>query len=103
LDEAACASAWERMARRDPEVYAGPGAFGENVLTRGMDWTRVRVGDRVSIGAVELEITQLGKPLHQENAILRITGESVLPDNGVFARVVQGGTVHAGDRGYHHI
>ncbi|MDY0297422.1 MAG: MOSC domain-containing protein [Acidobacteriota bacterium] len=103
LAEEVCLPAWQRVLRADPMVYAGPGAFGENILTRGVDWSRVDVGERIGIGAVKLEVTQLGKPLHQENAILRITGESVLPDHGVFARVIQGGIINAGNRGCYHI
>lgn len=103
LAEEVARPAWKRVARSRPEVYLGPGAFGENILTRGMDWNRVSIGQTIRIGEVELEITQLGKPLHQENAILRVTGESVLPDHGIFARVVRGGVVNAGHSGYHHI
>ena len=103
LAEEVARPAWERVAQNRPDAYTGPGAFGENILTRGMDWGRVSVGQTLVIGDAELEITQKGKPLHQENAILMITGESVLPDHGVFARVVRGGVVNAGHSGHHHI
>lgn len=103
LAEEVCLSAWRRITRKNPSIYAGPGAFGENILTRGIEWNQVEVGGRITIGEVELEVTQLGKPLHQENAILRLTGESVLPDHGVFARVIHGGVVHAGDLGTYRI
>lgn len=103
LAEEVSAPAWRRISLKNPHIYAGPGAFGENILTRGINWNQIDVGGRIAIGEVELEVTQLGKPLHQENAILRLTGESVLPDHGVFARVIHGGVVYAGNRGYYHI
>ncbi|HDP94326.1 MAG TPA: MOSC domain-containing protein, partial [Candidatus Aminicenantes bacterium] len=99
LAEEVSAPAWRGISLKNPHIYAGPGAFGENILTRGINWQQVDVGGRIAIGEVELEVTQLGKPLHQENAILRLTGESVLPDHGVFTRVIHGGVVYAGDCG----
>ncbi|MBN1195870.1 MAG: MOSC domain-containing protein [Candidatus Aminicenantes bacterium] len=103
LAEEVCTPAWQRIRQKNPGIYAGPGAFGENILTRGIEWNQVDVGGRITIGEVELEVTQRGKPLHQENAILRLTGESVLPDQGVFARVIHGGVIHAGDLGTYRI
>ncbi|MDP2914276.1 MAG: MOSC domain-containing protein [Candidatus Aminicenantes bacterium] len=76
-----------------------PGAFGENVLTRGMDWTRSKVGGRIRIGGTLLEITQLGKECHTPCAIYRAAGRCIMPDFGIFAKVIKGGIIHAGDRG----
>ena len=101
IAEEATGPALERAGKRNPVPYTGPGAFGENILTRGMDWREAKVGARVRIGDVVLEITQLGKAFHEENAIYRITGEVVLPEHGVFAKVLEGGTIHAGLGGHY--
>jgi molybdopterin adenylyltransferase len=80
-----------------------PGAFGENIVTRGIDWTKAEVGGRIGIGTAELEIAQVGKECHTPCAIFRAAGRCIMPDRGIFARVVKGGTVHAGHRGYYGI
>ena len=77
------------------------GAFGENIVTRGIDWTRAAVGGRIEVGGAEFELTQLGKECHTPCAIFRAAGRCIMPDRGVFARVVKGGTIHAGDHGHY--
>ncbi len=75
------------------------GAFGENIVTRGIDWRRARIGGLIEIGAARLEITQIGKECHTPCAIFRAAGRCIMPDLGIFAKVLQGGVIHAGDRG----
>jgi molybdopterin adenylyltransferase len=76
-----------------------PGVFGENIVTRGIDWTRSQLGGCIRIGEAVLEITQLGKECHTPCAIYRAAGRCIMPDLGVFAKVIKGGLIHAGDRG----
>lgn len=78
-----------------------PGAFGENVVTRGIDWTKARIGGRIVIGDVELRITKLGKECHTPCSIYEAVGRCIMPDMGVFARVEKGGTIHAESSGYY--
>ena len=53
---------------------------------------------RVAVGSkVILEITQHGKVCHEKCAIYRAAGDCVMPREGIFARVITGGPVHAGD------
>ena len=77
----------------------GPGAFAENVVTRGIDLGRMGLGSRLRIGrGVELVITQLGKECHGHRCtVFERMGECLMPRRGVFARVVSGGMVRAGD------
>jgi len=82
-------------------LVLAPGAFGENIVTRGIDWTRAAVGGRIEVGGAELEITQIGKECHTPCAIYRTAGRCIMPDRGVFARVVKGGITHAGDSGHY--
>jgi len=76
----------------------GPGDFAENITLQGIDMARVAVLDRFRIGDVELELTQIGKKCHGDGcAIYREVGTCVMPKEGVFCRVIRGGTVRAGD------
>ena len=79
------------------------GAFGENIVTRGVDWSRARVGDTVAIGEVELEITQIGKECHSRCAIYYAAGDCIMPTRGIFARVLKGGRIHAQSSGDYRI
>ena len=76
-----------------------PGEFAENILLRGIDLNEVAVLDRFRFGRVELEVTQIGKECHGDAcAIFREVGECVMPKEGIFCRVLHGGTVRAGDK-----
>jgi FdhD protein len=75
------------------------GAYAENIATTGIDWKRVPVGTRFRLGAGALvEITQIGKTCHKKCAIFYQAGDCIMPREGVFARVLTGGTVRVGDR-----
>jgi molybdopterin adenylyltransferase len=80
-----------------------PGAFGENIVTRGVDWSRARVGEVILIGDVELEITQIGKECHSRCAIYEAAGDCIMPRQGIFARVRKGGAIHANSSGDYRI
>ena len=71
------------------------GAFAENIITRGLDLSSLKIGDRLQIGAeVVLEITQVGKECHNSGcAIKKATGDCIMPREGIFAQVIQGGTL----------
>jgi MOSC domain-containing protein YiiM len=57
------------------------------------------VGTRLEVGPeVQLEVTQIGKTCHQRCAIFHQVGDCVMPREGIFARVLEGGTVAPGDR-----
>ena len=75
-----------------------PGAFGENLVVAGVDLAALGLGSRLAIGAdAVLEISQRGKVCHSRCAIYHRTGDCIMPRNGVFARVVEGGVVACGD------
>ncbi len=76
----------------------GPGDFAENLTTEGIDLMSLPVGTHISVGErVVLEITQIGKECHTKCDIYRQVGRCVMPDEGVFARVIRGGRVKVGD------
>ena len=78
-----------------------PGAFGENIITRGIDWTKVKIGGKIQISETELEVTQIGKKCHTPCAIYYAAGECIMPDRGVFAKVLKGGEIRAQYSGHY--
>ena len=76
----------------------GPGDFAENLTSEGIDLVSLPIGIRLSIGKeIVLEITQIGKECHTGCAIYRQIGKCIMPKEGVFAQVIHGGSVRAGD------
>ena len=74
-----------------------PGAFAENINTRGVDLKRLPVGTRLRLGETVVEVTQIGKECHGECAIRKAAGTCVMPTEGIFAVVRREGVVHPGD------
>lgn len=75
------------------------GDFAENVATEGVDWKTVPVGTPVRLGdEVVVEITRIGKECHKKCAIYYQAGDCIMPREGVFGKVVSGGTIRCGDR-----
>ena len=73
------------------------GDFAENLTTEGVDLLALPIGTQLSVGAAELEVTQIGKECHTRCAIYHQAGDCVMPKEGIFARVLRGGTVKPGD------
>ena len=73
------------------------GAFGENMLVDGIDLKGLPVGTILQSGTVVLRLTQIGKDCHSDCAIRRRTGDCIMPREGVFAEVLEGGEIRAGD------
>ena len=75
-----------------------PGDFAENLTTEGIDLLSIPVGARIRIGeGVILELTQIGKECHTGCAIYQQIGKCIMPKEGVFTRVIRGGSVRTGD------
>ena len=75
-----------------------PGDFAENITTEGIELASLPVGTKIMPGEeVVLEMTQIGKECHAACAIRKQVGDCIMPQEGVFARVVHGGRVKAGD------
>ena len=74
-----------------------PGAFAENILTRGLTLHTLPVGTRLRVGEAKLEVTQIGKECHAGCAIRRLTGDCVMPREGIFAKVLEPGIIRPGD------
>ena len=73
------------------------GAFGENIIIEGFDLKGLPVGTRFRIGDALLELTQIGKECHTHCTIYHQVGDCIMPREGVFTVVLEGGIVKAGD------
>ncbi|MCP4450421.1 MAG: molybdenum cofactor synthesis protein [Planctomycetes bacterium] len=103
------AGAWHRqvslLGQESIDAFSGSsdrsfqwGEFAENLTTQGIDLVTCGIRDRLKIGAVELEVSQIGKKCHGDGcAIFREVGACVMPKQGIFAKVIQGGQIQAGD------
>jgi MOSC domain-containing protein YiiM len=76
----------------------GPGDFAENITTRGMELTALPIGTRLAVGEAVLRVTKIGKECHDRCAIYLKAGDCVMPREGIFAVVLRGGAIRAGDR-----
>jgi MOSC domain-containing protein YiiM len=74
-----------------------PGAFAENILCDGIELAKLPIGTKLRIGSALCEVTQIGKESHADCAIRRQAGDCVMPREGIFAIVLEGGTARAGD------
>jgi MOSC domain-containing protein YiiM len=85
-----------KMVRMGLQV--GPGDFAENITTQGLDLLALPIGTRFRIGIKSLlEVTQIGKVCHNRCAIYYQAGDCVMPKEGIFARVLEGGEIQVGD------
>jgi len=75
-----------------------PGDFAENVTTKGVELVTLPIGSHLKIGKdITVEITQIGKECHTPCAIGKAVGDCIMPREGVFARVLEGGKAAVGD------
>lgn len=82
---------------RDKGLQVSNGDFAENITTEGVDLPSLPVGTRLRVGEALFEVSQIGKECHTRCAIYQQAGDCVMPKEGIFAIVLQGGTVRAGD------
>ena len=75
-----------------------PGEFAENITTQGMEIHKATQLSHFENENISLQVTQIGKKCHGSScAIFRESGDCVMPREGIFARVIRGGTLKAGD------
>ncbi|MBL7048443.1 MAG: MOSC domain-containing protein [Nitrospira sp.] len=79
-------------------LKVGPGDFAENITTEGIDLVSLPLGTKITIGKdIEAEVTQIGKVCHNPCAIYHQAGDCVMPKEGIFVKVIKGGTMQSGD------
>ena len=91
--------AWESIEKmRAKGLEVGCGDFAENLTTEGMELVSLPLGTKLRVGdEVMLEVTQIGKECHSRCAIYEQAGDCVMPREGIFASVLQGGTIAVDD------
>ena len=85
----------DKMRALGLDVTAGD--FAENLTTAGIDLVALPIGSRLQIGGTLLEVTQIGKECHTRCAIFYQAGDCVMPKEGIFVRVISGGSIKPGD------
>ena len=85
----------DKMTAKGLDV--GPGDFAENITTHGIELFTLPIGTRMQMGEALVEVTQIGKECHSHCAIYEQAGDCVMPREGIFVRVHQGGAVKVED------
>ena len=86
----------DKMKAKGLDVHYGD--FAENLTTAGLNLPSLPVGTKMKVGAgVLLEVTQIGKVCHDRCHIFYTVGDCVMPREGIFVKVLSGGTVSVGD------
>jgi len=81
------------------KIEINPGDFAENILTSELDLLSLKKGDRLKLGATALgEVTQIGKECVEPCSIFKMMGDCIMPREGVFIRILQGGYIKKGDK-----
>ena len=81
------------------DIKIEPGIFGENIVSEGICPSNVNTGMLIKVGkSVILEITQIGKECHEDCDIKRLTGKCIMPLEGIFCKVIEGGIIKPGDK-----
>lgn len=85
----------EEFRARGADVKDGD--FGENLVVEGIDFKSLPIGTRFRCNDVVLELTQIGKECHNGCRIYQTMGDCIMPREGVFTKVIHGGTISEGD------
>jgi len=73
------------------------GRFAENITTEGITLHELAVGTKLKIGESIQEISQIGKECHHGCEIKQKVGSCIMPTQGIFTKVIKGGSVYSGD------
>jgi len=87
----------DKLREKMPDLDAG--VFAENILTKGICLHELPLGTKMRVGEALLVVTQIGKECHDGGcAIKKQTGDCVMPREGVFASVLEEGSISPGDQ-----
>lgn len=85
----------EKMRYAKEDLKSGD--FAENITTSGIEVFTLPVGTKLKMGECEVEVTQIGKKCHSGCEIKQITGDCIMPREGIFVKVIVEGTLKVGD------
>jgi MOSC domain-containing protein YiiM len=87
-----------RLVMENKGVKLDAGDFGENVLTKGVEFANIMVGNKIRLGKDALvRVTQIGKECHDRCNIYYQVGDCIMPREGIFAEVLKGGEIKVDD------
>ncbi len=88
----------ETAKTRNATVKIRPGIYAENITTEGIDLAALKLGDKLRLGETAvLQISKIGKECHAHCAIYRQVGDCIMPREGIFGEVLEGGQIAVGD------
>ncbi|MFQ6069434.1 MAG: MOSC domain-containing protein [Candidatus Aminicenantales bacterium] len=74
-----------------------PGDFAENIIIEGLNLNKIKIGDEIMIGNnIILTVSKIGKECHTQCQIKELTGKCIMPEKGIFTRVLKGGRIEKG-------
>jgi MOSC domain-containing protein YiiM len=83
---------------RNLGLKVNPGDFAENITTEGIVLKDLNIGNKIVIGNSSiLEVTQIGKECYSPCEIGKSIGDCIMPTEGIFCRVLEGGKIKVGD------
>ena len=85
------------MLRKDGVVDRGPGCFGENLRTVGIDFGQLVPGDRILVGTeIELRMHDLREPCKTLQSVDARFPDLMIGRSGILCEVLRGGQVRPG-------
>lgn len=93
--------ALQRLQAEGHPVVAG--GMGENITFEGLDVSDLRPGDRLRIGAIEVEVTSYVSPCKtiegnfKDGVFSRVSPKVHIEDSRLYARIIRGGPIRQGD------
>ena len=80
------------------QIELKPGVYAENLTTSDIDLSALKPGDELNVSRkIKLRVTRIGKECHTNCAVYQLVGDCVMPREGIFCEVLEGGIVRPGD------
>ena len=74
-----------------------PGMVRENITTEGLDVNALKVGQKLRVGEVELEVSLVCEPCEEIEKLRAGLQQEMVGRRGMLCRVLRSGTVKPGD------
>lgn len=89
---------FKNAKEKHPELDLRPGSFAENITIDGIDFSKIQPGSKLQLGeSIILQVSQIGKEDHP-SVVTRTYGISLLPYEGLFCKVIEGGILSKCDK-----